>query len=574
MMKFNTAVIAASMVATTAFAQAFQPRDLATELKQNVCHVATPDQLHAMKAQGYEMMGRLHFHNSKLFKAASNEIINTPPAGKLTRNAYMSAVAFRPYMGYPTKLHADGVAVDLVETDDNLYLHNPISTFITRSWLKGEKKKAGIAGNADSVLVKLPVAIAEATVESSTGEDSTAVLYLQNLDYNSDSTAMVPVKDQVVKYTWKGDTLQKVSKYILGLVDVQGNWYGYGDESAVIFKTIDVPTRVPAEATKCNFILQYETEPKAVTKRTVNGAKNGNDYYIGDLDEGQDLYARGMLKDGKVVFGTQYMGVDTARLYHIYYIPAEVEYTYDDNYDVYRLTSENVLPDGLAYTVEANGQLTTDKAFIVNVGKFYLTRNVFNKSEFKMWEDKAYTPQAPLIIKVYPYTEDNMYGAFRFTLAKTDADGNELDVNKLFYQVFIDKDANPNAAPYRFTTDKYTDFKEDMETLPATFTDGYDVSFRGDVYTVMIEDPVFAATNVGVKAIYKGGNDTKESAITWAQVGGQPSGISGIAGDKDAVKSTDYYDLGGRRVLAPAKGICIKAVKYADGSTKFVKEIR
>lgn len=52
------------------------------------------------------------------------------------------------------------------------------------------------------------------------------------------------------------------------------------------------------------------------------------------------------------------------------------------------------------------------------------------------------------------------------------------------------------------------------------------------------------------------------------------TGISNVGNSDADVVSTEYYDLSGRRVSDAQKGLYIKVMKYADGTTKSVKTVK
>lgn len=52
------------------------------------------------------------------------------------------------------------------------------------------------------------------------------------------------------------------------------------------------------------------------------------------------------------------------------------------------------------------------------------------------------------------------------------------------------------------------------------------------------------------------------------------TGISSVGNSDADVVSTEYYDLSGRRVSDAQKGLYIKVMKYADGTTKSVKTVK
>lgn len=57
-------------------------------------------------------------------------------------------------------------------------------------------------------------------------------------------------------------------------------------------------------------------------------------------------------------------------------------------------------------------------------------------------------------------------------------------------------------------------------------------------------------------------------------IAGKTTGINKVENGSENVVSTNYYDLSGRRINNASKGISIKVMKYADGTSKAVKVMK
>ena len=62
--------------------------------------------------------------------------------------------------------------------------------------------------------------------------------------------------------------------------------------------------------------------------------------------------------------------------------------------------------------------------------------------------------------------------------------------------------------------------------------------------------------------------------LTNMAIGASTTGISKVENGNENVVSTNYYDLSGRRINGASKGISIKVMKYADGTSKAVKVMK
>ena len=77
---------------------------------------------------------------------------------------------------------------------------------------------------------------------------------------------------------------------------------------------------------------------------------------------------------------------------------------------------------------------------------------------------------------------------------------------------------------------------------------------------------------IGLQSVYMGGGVEKRSAIVYYDFTNGTSTSTGITSAKAATAGkVAYYDISGRRVNTPSKGLYIKQVIAADGSKKTVK---
>ena len=75
---------------------------------------------------------------------------------------------------------------------------------------------------------------------------------------------------------------------------------------------------------------------------------------------------------------------------------------------------------------------------------------------------------------------------------------------------------------------------------------------------------------IGVRALYKNGDKTTCSEIathTFKQNSLTPPT------DENKIVAVEYFNLNGQKVAAPAKGLCIKLTRYADGSSTASKSV-
>ena len=149
------------------------------------------------------------------------------------------------------------------------------------------------------------------------------------------------------------------------------------------------------------------------------------------------------------------------------------------------------------------------------------------------------------------------------SIPTTDVDGNYILPGKLFYNVYFDDSVDP----FVFTTATYTNLTEDMTDVPYGYDDGYDFMFRGSSNTFYFYQP--AEKNVGVQTVYKGGGEVRRSNIVWMT--NEAAAVDRTVADCQP-QSVEYFDLQGRCVAAPSKGLYLKKQVFANGKT-VVKKI-
>ena len=112
--------------------------------------------------------------------------------------------------------------------------------------------------------------------------------------------------------------------------------------------------------------------------------------------------------------------------------------------------------------------------------------------------------------------------------------------------------------------------KESMDEFPADYSDGYDMApLDENVHQVYYYFADF--DSLGVQSIYRGGGEEHRSNIVWISYGKATGVKTPVAGTASAVVAEEYYDVAGRRLERPAKGLVIKKVRYADGTVKVTK---
>ena len=281
---------------------------------------------------------------------------------------------------------------------------------------------------------------------------------------------------------------------------------------------------------------------------------DGNDvYFSGMNDNCADMWMKGTLsEDGKTVTipANQYMGG-----FSFWGL-----FTFD--YYITAMDETGDFADIVLNWDADNFTFTTDQTVVLNGYKDeWDPYQTFINVVITKMEEFAATPADPTF-ESFKIGEQAGYSKIYAEIPTKDVDGNDLIASNLFYIVWFEKDGVQQ--PYTFAADLYAeDFDEDVTEVPYNH-DGYDVYKGGEI--IYLEDEIAELeswTKVGIQSVYYGGGERNVSNIVWND-GDVTTGIANVKSDNS--KSGIIYDLQGRRVIAPAKGLYIK-----DGKKVVIK---
>lgn len=163
--------------------------------------------------------------------------------------------------------------------------------------------------------------------------------------------------------------------------------------------------------------------------------------------------------------------------------------------------------------------------------------------------DVAATPANPTDLE---YNVHKTYGPrILVDVPRVDKDGKKLRKDKLFYQIYYM--IGGDVFDYTLKTTEYKYLESDMDLIPYSFTDDYDIYTDGDSKKVYLYGSD-GWEKVGVKSIYLGGDETRESEIVWYDI--VAAGISTVnANEQNGGKA---YNMAGQLVKQGYKGIVVK----------------
>ena len=266
-------------------------------------------------------------------------------------------------------------------------------------------------------------------------------------------------------------------------------------------------------------------------------------YFQGLSSSVPDAWVKGTLENGVVTLPeNQYMGV-----YESFFGDSEIFF------------------GGATFVYNAEKATFTSEQGFITTSEDYPFDEFSNVVITKVVE-KVATPATPSILKM---EYDDEYGFIVYPdVPLTDTEGNYLLSTELSYQLYVDK--NGVVEPYVLKTSDYEKLSENMTAIPYVFTDDWDI--EANAYLVYVYGDVQNWSKIGVKSIYTGGGETRESAIGWYDV--DYNLLTGIQALTQNTNNVVYYDMQGCQTTASAKGLLIRQERMNDGTVRNVKVLR
>jgi len=505
---------------------------------------------------------------SQLLKAPAREDseekpIMDAPEGTLYDNMYATSSAYGLGWGDIYTIEVDGGIGAVVEgTDGNLYIYNAISQdyiwFSELPWLKAEPL------SADTFVVHTPqIYIIDA------GDP----YYAYSMKYDEDEGMPVVDTEQTdIMFVWKDNVLTQVGDNYVGLCDATADWFYMADQH-IVYSPMQEEALVIDDKNPQSYVMTYLSSPEDLTQTTdrfVNVIIDGENVYVGNLnDNTPDAYIQGTMQDGKVTFATrQYLGPDTYYNSHVYVLTGDAyvdSVTYESKVFNYTLTDQIVFDiDEQAHTLVA----TWPASLIVNAGasSLYIIED-YVAPGLEIFIDSPAVPADPI------FTKDDVsakvtagWRSITFTIPTVDVDGNALNENKLYYNIYLDDDV------LTLDTDTYVGLSENMTDVPFNFEDvnNFDIYSVGDnrrkVYIYDQRD----YSKIGVQSIYRAGDEEHRSAIVYVEI--EDSGVDELAADAQ-VLSRRYVSPTGITSDTPYQGINIVVTTLDNGTTIISKQL-
>ena len=448
-------------------------------------------------------------------------------------------------------------------------MSNPFASVDTKAYIKGrvEDKKLVFP-------MEQPIYVLEDGPYS-------VQLYASRLVYKEDFGTLKPSDNQDLVFDIKDDgsivmegtdawdvpfeerTLDKI--VMMGMVDKNGIWYYYGEQCMKF---------VPDEG------LKPLTIPEGLATETWNFVSNDAGHQVKVAFDGNDVYVAGVFgslpesaikgkMNGDVVTfpDGQYLGIYSN--HYVYALAIDRQEDYDMGY------SETLWLDEVTFDYDrTNKLLKCRNSILINAGNESLLEvatyyypviksgdsplaitspidpDILYYTPFQSWEEE------------YPGEPD--HGTFVFNVHKVDKNYNLLDAGRLYFQIFFDNEAEP----YVFRSEEYKGLKFDMSEFPYGFGDKanfatFDYGDYNEHYLFFFRANYY---RIGVRTVYYDEGNAYYSNIQWSD----GSGVEVVEQDKE-VAGVQYFDIQGRLVNNPERGLYIKVTRYTDGTVSSSK---
>ena len=490
-----------------------------------------------------------------ILKTKADEVPITSPSGDVT-TFEANGEAWINYYGILLYQISFTNLTDIYFDGEDVYIHNPISQFPTDSYMKGTLKD-------NEMVFTFPQLIYQEGGEN---------YYLSRLngteevtDWGSTWEYSLPDSDnQIVYHLEEGKWVMEPSNYsvILGLVDSEMNWVGYGDCDVVYKEFNSTPIEAPIGIETEEWVLAANGEGHVVKVGFVE-----NEVYIQGVSTYlPEAWIKGTVSEGKVTFKSgEFMGAydSPSGFYLAYLVGGEI---YPDGTNYY------ILPDiEFSYDAEAKS-MSYEYTLFVNSSPDYIRYLEKYDQPLLHYQPATFdfTPAPAEFILFQEYNGE--YMATRFLVPNLSVEGYLLDPENLYWRLFLDGEL------YEFDEEIYGELYNDQTEVPY-----YYFAPAGDIYGNGAEKTLFIYAEgfdeFSVQTIYKVEENGSEKSyysipmnyniITGEITYGGSVEVKGLLDSK--LMNVEYYNLNGLKVNNPGTGLYIQRSTYSDGSVKSVK---
>ena len=505
---------------------------------------------------------------------ASAQIIKDTPKGKLIESLYRSSKSWvkKGWTGIQAGRYEGLVSKIVIGEDGCIYIYNPLSGLDSKSWLKLERQTDG------KYRAMLPQAILTDDYggDDEEEESSERTITLNRMVSTDNGKSYEPVGTafNYVDFTWENNKLvmkgmgQKAQIWAAAYENSWQNNYG-GDWTLTIEPLGEQLITPPSTAVKAQYIVSSKSDS---SPRIVEAMTDNNDIYIKGLFKAEKLanvWVKLTKQGDKAVMPTnQYLGITKKTDFKKYDSDKSEYHTFAAAFENEEKTAEN-----LEFSIDATGKLTASKILRTSLGRAS-NDNITGEDYVESYEGLTLTPYIQKAGKpatpVYFYFTstpdyDNTSNEIKlaFYVKNADVDGNYLDPEKMYYNVYV----NGSKEPFKFkkTETQYRDMHEDeMTNIPFNYQDNRNYDFKVIDNLRILHFYGSSITSVKVVMVYEADGKKYSSEPMVAKL--STAGIESANFNKATTEK--YYTIDGRQIQKLQKGLNI--VKSSDGTTRKV----
>lgn len=459
-----------------------------------------------------------------------------------------------------------GLAKIVFAENNEVYLQNVLAYINSGKWVKGtlgeDKKTITIAPG--EIVEHTSVYMYDEAMEDYMQYDGDLKLTMIKMERSSEDITFVEDAETPITYTIDGDSIvlnnTEIDKAMIGVVyasftgaaeEINGQWASYADcetkYNLFTEKAITVPEDVSLEYYSMTSRDIYSDMPTFDTSFVLMGMKDNDVYLTSFSTTIPDAVIKGTVKGNKIEFPSkQFLG--DAYGYICYLITTSYELIPNDWGSI---DQTHTFTDKFVFDYDATTHTLTpavsQTSMLVNANDSYpYAFNTYNDPVIKLFVDAPATPIAPEIVEVNDYYDWEGDWGVSININAVGTEGEILDKEKLYYSLYI----NDNL--YTFTNEKYG-FGEDMTVIPYNFYDEKNHYIMQTYFGINVYVQEKTINNVGVQAIYKGGNEEHASSIAWWGT----TDVKGIKDNTNTRLTNQKYNLQGQPVNDNYKGVVI-----------------
>lgn len=494
----------------------------------------------------------------KVKKVASDEFLTTAPEGK-SDIYYRTGRSFYDNSYQTILTRSDGSATCIVFTDDNkVYIQNPISRFITDTYIVGD-----VADNIITIKTPQLLGLVDDYGYYKKYYVQRMVLNEAGNNYCVDTSC----NEIKLKVQDDGSIKQLDDNVLLGLVDDKGAWAYYGDYEMLFSPVTDKKVELPQTAVPEKWKMLWN----GYNDTDIYVAFDNNDVYVKGLSVAlPESYVKGSITDnGTVVFEKgQYLGADTLiSEYHLYLGMGSVDTVYNEK--TYQDEEVIHLMKSLPFRYDAEKKVMSSDSLLLLMGgkENLIITDRIDAPIFKYQKElvSPCKPLDPVFVYYKPYNPSDGYGMYQFDILREDVEGNIIPADSMKYCIYFDNEL------FTFMKDEYFFIPEEMTEIPYTYKDDFDFFVDGLTHTVFFYSQGFS--KIGAQSIITINGEKTYSNIVY-NTGGSTTGVDKVGSTATGVKRVEFYDLNGRRLAKPVSGVILKKVFYDNGDVKTTKIVR